>query len=47
MKKWSSSLGEDEETEMCRNEPVAELLCGKRRRDTCMGTAGDTGLPSV
>lgn len=32
VKKWGSSSGKDGETETCRNEPVAEQLCGKRRK---------------
>lgn len=44
VKKQGSSFREDGETETYKNEPVAELLCGKRRE---MGTAGDTGPSSV
>lgn len=44
VKKWGSSLGGDGETETCRNEPVAELLRGRRREGYLHG---DTGPSSV
>lgn len=48
VEKWGSSLGEDGETELCRNEPVAEQLCGKRREGYLHGdTRGHRAFISV